>query len=250
MNEKREIRKENIKDNNKDSNISEASNHPSNGIKAQYTDPIDNEIDEIDNNGFKKTPLYYILVFFVIFILILWIIPSYSLKKYQNPKNIPSLSSFKISSLNYTRYNFTNINDIYKVVNNPDIKDISNSIAVQSCDNGNRLCYAKSLYYFVRDNIKYINDPVNEEYIENPLQVLASQGADCESGAALLVSMLRSIGIPAEFVFIPNHAFVKAILPEAPRTYKRNGNIVYLEWTCKSCKFGEIPLSDQRYLEK
>ncbi len=208
-----------------------------------------NDVSEPLEERNKKSPLIYFLVFFMIFILIVWIIPAYTFKQYINPKSIPKLSDFNINSSQ--GYAYTSIKDLYKALNldRARIKDIADTIVVKSCPENNRLCYAKALYYFVRDNIQYVSDPVNEEYIESPLQILSTGAADCESGSVLLVAMLRSIGVEADFVLIPGHAFVKATLPEAPFWYRKQGNLVYMDWTCKSCSFGELPKTDWDYLK-
>jgi len=195
----------------------------------------------------KKSPLIYFIAVFLILILILWIIPSYAIKFDENPRNIPKISEFNITIKNYERLNYSSIQDLYLAVstNNPELRDLSSSVAVSSCKRGQNVCFAKAIYNFVRDNIEYVNDPVGKEYIEHPLQVLSTRAADCESGSVLLVSMLGSIGIEADFVFNPGHVFVKIPMPDAQKRYKRNGDNVYLDWTCGDCEFGELPQKDK-----
>ena len=107
------------------------------------------------------------------------------------------------------------------------------------------------MYYFVRDNFDYVSDPLRKEYIEDPKEFLHVGGGDCESGTILLSSMLEAIGVDTQLVFIPGHAYLRAKL-DAPRSYQRDG-WVYMDWTCRSCEFGEIPVSSlasrERYLE-
>ena len=57
------------------------------------------------------------------------------------------------------------------------------------------------------------------------------------SGAILLASLLGAIGLDYELVFIPRHVFLKVRLKNALKRYKV-GDYVYLDWTCKNCKFG------------
>jgi transglutaminase-like putative cysteine protease len=99
------------------------------------------------------------------------------------------------------------------------------------------------MYYFVRDNIQYVSDPYAKEYIASPLETLKTGGGDCDDGALLLAAMLESIGVNTRIVTIPGHAFVKAEMPDAPPKYKIGGWI-YMDWTCRTCSFGEIPYNN------
>lgn len=47
-----------------------------------------------------------------------------------------------------------------------------------------------------------------------------------------------------ELVFIPGHAFLRIKLDKALKRYKV-GEWIYLDWTCKTCRFGEIPLQSR-----
>jgi len=72
-------------------------------------------------------------------------------------------------------------------------------------------------------------------------------GGDCESGSIALANLLEAIGVSTEFVFIPQHALLRINLPEASKRYKIDG-YVYLDWTCKNCKFGEVSLKVREYI--
>jgi len=109
------------------------------------------------------------------------------------------------------------------------------------------VCHAKAIYYFVRDNIEYVADPLGFEYVEEPKEALYMGSSDCEGGAILMASLLGAVGIEYELVFIPRHVFLKIKLDEALKRYKI-GEWVYLDWTCDSCEFGQLPLNDKRYL--
>jgi len=112
---------------------------------------------------------------------------------------------------------------------------------------GNQICQAKALYYFVRDNLQYVKDPVNFEYVEDPKTCLAVKTGDCESGTILLASLLGSIGINSEVVVIPRHALLKIKLDDASNRYKIN-NYIYLDWTCSNCRFGEVSLRVREFI--
>jgi len=189
-----------------------------------------------------KGPIKYILAIFLLLLIVLWLVPSYSVKLDPEPKNIPNVDAFdKILSDAKVGERTDNLNEAVKFLNpsDPVIKQIATTISSSSCEQS-RICHAKALYYFVRDNIEYVSDPVGKEYIESPVEVLKSKGSDCESGSLLLAVLEESVGIESEIVLIPGHAYLRINLPNALNKYKRDGWI-YLDWTCKRCEFGEVP---------
>jgi len=220
-----------------------------NSKPIEETKEIESEIIE-DLEPWYKGPIKYILAIFLILILTLWYIPNYAIKLDPSPSKIPQISEVLPNNivLENTTVQINNKEDFVKLVNpkDPVIKQTANKISSISCE-GNKICHAKAIYYFVRNNFDYISDPVNQEYIEDPKEFLTSGGGDCESGTILLSALLESIGISTELVFIPNHAFLRINLPEASRRYKINEH-VYLDWTCENCEFGEIPLSNRKFI--
>jgi hypothetical protein len=79
---------------------------------------------------------------------------------------------------------------------------------IDSCPPKDYYCYAKKLYEFCRDQIKYAFDPNGVELIEHPEHVLESGLADCDSNVILLATMYEAIGLPARFVTVkgdPRH---------------------------------------------
>lgn len=95
--------------------------------------------------------------------------------------------------------------------------------------------------------MQYVSDPYSKEYIASPVETLKTGGGDCEDGTLLLGAMLESIGVDTRIVIIPGHAFLKALIPEASNKDKING-WVYMDWTCRECRFGEIPYKDILHL--
>lgn len=57
----------------------------------------------------------------------------------------------------------------------------------------------RALQEFVRDQIRYVRDPVSVERIQTPEQSLQSRQGDCDDKATLLAALLDSIGHPARF---------------------------------------------------
>ena len=53
--------------------------------------------------------------------------------------------------------------------------------------------------------------------------------------------MMESIGIQSEIVLIPRHAFLRIKIPDSPKQYTQDDKYIYLDWTCETCEFGELP---------
>jgi len=116
---------------------------------------------------------------------------------------------------------------------------------------------AKDIYEWVRDNISYVCDPAGREYIQYPEETLESKGGDCDDQAVLLASLLLAVGFRASLIFVPNHVYVAAYVPDAPedvRTFarkeKKDGTNWY-DWigmdpTCTGCSFGQLPDDDYK----
>jgi len=195
-----------------------------------------------------KGPLTYILGIFLILMLVVWFFPSRAVKIDPEPHNIPTLRDVlpnEISS-EHTTIELNSKQDYLKYLSptDPLIKQTADRIVTLSC-NGNRICHAKAIYYFVRDNFQYVSDPTSFEYVKSAQESLATTGGDCEDASLLGANLLEAVGIKTRFVFIPGHVYIQAYLPEALKRYKReNSDYVSLELTCNNCKFGELPYSD------
>lgn len=59
-----------------------------------------------------------------------------------------------------------------------------------------------ALFYFVRDQIRYVKDPVGYEAVQLPTTTLQVQSGDCDDKVTLLCSLLESIGHPTRFVAV------------------------------------------------
>jgi len=60
-------------------------------------------------------------------------------------------------------------------------------------------CEAKSLFEWVRDNVKWIRDIRGFETLQYPHRTLAFGAGDCDDLSILLVTLSVSIGIPSQF---------------------------------------------------
>ena len=72
---------------------------------------------------------------------------------------------------------------------------------------------------WVRQNVRFVEDPKRTDVIFPPLQVLDLGGADCEDQTTLAASLLGSIGLPVNIVIVSktgdvwDHIFLRAFYP-------------------------------------
>jgi transglutaminase-like putative cysteine protease len=225
----------------------EAEEKPKEEIKEE-PQVITEEIPE--EEPWYRGPLRIILSLFLLLLIVMWTFSYYGGRIDPEPTRIPTKAEVLPPNiiLENKTIQIQTRNDFQKAItpSDPLIKQTADRIASLSCD-GNRVCQAKAIYYFVRDNYEYISDPTRKEYIKDPKELLETGGGDCEDGAILTASLLESIGVTTELVFIPGHALLRVLLPEASKGYKIN-DFIYLDWTCKECNFGEIPLNVKKQI--
>lgn len=59
-----------------------------------------------------------------------------------------------------------------------------------------------ALHRFVRDQIRYVRDPVDYELVQSPEKTLEIRQGDCDDKATLLAALLKSTGHPARFIAV------------------------------------------------
>jgi transglutaminase-like putative cysteine protease len=201
------------------------------------------EQEEIEEQKPWWTPLRIILALILLLLVVLMAVPYYGIKLDPNPEKIPSIDDVIPQNLEPDeKIDVANKNDFYRLVdgNDQEIKMIADSIATYGCGS-NKICQAKAIYYFVRNEITYVSDP-KYEYVKGAKESLITKGGDCDDHAVLLANLMEAIGIRTEFVFVPNHVYNRIYLPEAREGYKIKGtNWIELDATCKICDFGEVP---------
>jgi hypothetical protein len=180
-----------------------------------------------------KGPIKYVLGIFLILLLLLTIIPYYAIKLDPEPQNVPLIKvNYSIPKINS--------NDINNYIStNSEIKQLADQIVTLSCPNAEKICNAKAMFYFVKKNINYVNDPIDREYYKTPQETLNSRNGDCDDQSILLASLLQAIGLETRFKFVPGHVFVEVKLLEAPFSYKDKEGWIKLDPTCQDCNFGE-----------
>ena len=76
------------------------------------------------------------------------------------------------------------------------------SALVRDLPQYDRLGEIQALHAFVRDHIRYTNDPLGTELLRTPRAILEMGVGDCDDKSTLLAALLRSIGRPSRFVAI------------------------------------------------
>ncbi len=201
--------------------------------------------DEIRQEAIKdnKTqkgmgPVRLILGLLMTLILLIMILPGNIVKDDPEPSRIPSYDDIIDKNMiwNLSRPGSDDIR-AFVDYSSPSIKITANRIATYGC-RSEKICQAKAIYYFVRDNINYIGE--SDEYFQTPQETLFSRGGDCDDHSILLASMLNAIGIKTRFVFVPKHVYIEARVEDDPL---RNRAWIPLDATCRNCDFGSITYS-------
>lgn len=197
--------------------------------------------EEQEEQKWYSGPLKYIIALFLALIIVFMIIPEYVVKYDPYPERVPNITEVFSGASSQKNFSVNQLADFYNYVSTDgEVKKVADKIVSISCEN-NRVCNAKAVYYFVRDRIEYVNDP-GSEFVKEPLYTLEVGAGDCDDHAVLLASLLRSIGFETRFVFITNHVYIQALIPEALKRYQSSG-WVNLDSTCSNCEFGELPLT-------
>ena len=208
------------------------------------------EIEEVKINNeeieekepWYKGPIRVIIMLFLLLIIVMWVFSYYAVKIDPNPKRIPAIEEVFVQNFEINLSDKTALNreDYIKLIkpNDPVVKQTADRIVSISCE-GSKVCQAKALFYFVRDNFQYVSDPNSFEYVKDARESLATKALDCEDSSILLSSLLESIGIKTRLAFIPGHVYVQAYLPGALKRYKTEDSWVNLDATCKNCEFGQ-----------
>lgn len=134
---------------------------------------------------------------------------------------------------------------------------------------------AVSLYYGVRDSIRYVTAPLEAgdagAVCQDSLETVKLGAGKCDEQAVLLVSLLRSVGIDASVVMLDtsrsfidcvqsnctlssaDHAMVLVRLDGLGQVggfidywfLNNDPDTILLDPTCKTCRFGELPALDK-----
>lgn len=209
---------------------------------------IDDEESDEDSQRWRRhlrNPFSFLLLLILVLLIIMMVVPYRAVKLDPEPRDIPTLNEVlpeNIAELRNISEDLTKeIRANYNILlypEHPMIRNMAAKIATESC-NQNTVCYAKAIFYFVKDEMQYVGDPP-KGYLENPFEVLYQGGADCDGLTILLANLESAIGIPVRFAFIPGHVFLQIKLDDAPKKYKGQDGWISLDPACSYCEFGEL----------
>ena len=218
-------------------------------IKMEDKEIIDIKNEELEEKDpWYKGPIRIILTLFLLLLITMWVFSYYAVKINPSPGKIPLVEevftqNFEINIS--SNRDMINKEDYFSLIvpNDPVIKQTADKIVSIACE-GSKICHAKAIFYFVRDNFQYVSDPTDFEYVKGARESLVTKTLDCEDGAILLANLMEAVGIDTRFVFIPKHVYIDIWLPEAAKRYKQKDSWISLDVTCKNCDFGEIPFQN------
>ncbi|MBW2977831.1 transglutaminase-like domain-containing protein [Candidatus Woesearchaeota archaeon] len=199
------------------------------------------EEETIEPEPWYKGPIKYIMGIFLVLLIVLMVVPRYAVKLDPSPNRIPELGEVLPLNITILNNSVSSRQDFLKLVqpNDPVIKQVADKVASIACD-GQKVCQAKAIYHFVRDNFDYVSDPNRYEYVKSARESLVSGGGDCDDSSVLLANLMEAIGIKSRFVFIPGHVYVQIWLPKAMNRYKTEDDWITVDAVCKTCDFGEL----------
>jgi len=100
----------------------------------------------------------------------------------------------------------------------PGVIQVASSL-VRDLPQYDRVGEIRALHGFVRDSIRYTNDPTDLELLRTPRAILEMGVGDCDDKSTLLASLLRCIGRPSRYVAVElrglhgfSHVFVETPL--------------------------------------
>lgn len=94
---------------------------------------------------------------------------------------------------------------------------------LQGCPNKDWECYARAIFDWFRENVRYVYDANGVEVIETPAVTLRTRKGDCDSQVVALAAMYESIGMPTQIVTVkadttrPNefsHVYLRVYIPD------------------------------------
>ena len=110
---------------------------------------------------------------------------------------------------------------------NPDVRNTAVSVAKEHPGKWNA-GQLTNIFYWIRENIGYVNDPLGEEYIAKASETINSKGGDCEDQSILMVSMIHSVGGTAKILVSEDcqHAYVGVYMANNIENFKNLMNSI------------------------
>lgn len=133
--------------------------------------------------------------------------------------------------------------DVYST----DFKIITIARNIVSGTSGDKTDQADALFYFVKENVRYIDDPTTVEMVQSPMITLQAGWGDCDDFAVLLATLNQAIGNNVGFVTVSqegekeySHVFLAVFTDKGVRFYDPTIKESYPGWHPKD--FGRARL--------
>ena len=101
---------------------------------------------------------------------------------------------------------------------------------------------------WVAHNIRYVSDPLGQEYVAYPSETLTAKAGDCDDFAILLATMYETVGLDAAFAWIDtdedgegDHACAMVYYPDSADQFLKDEAFIMKQLKLE-------PLSAKRYL--
>jgi hypothetical protein len=89
-----------------------------------------------------------------------------------------------------------------------------------------------AIYSFATKRVKYLNDILNVETLQSPIQTLKSRAGDCDDFAILISTLLAAIGIPSFLVLSSNRK--DGLFNHIYNAVPLKGKLLFLDGTIKT----------------
>jgi transglutaminase-like putative cysteine protease len=107
-----------------------------------------------------------------------------------------------------------------------------------------------AIYYWVCQNIRYMRDIHDVEFVKEPRQVVATRSGDCDDIATLLAAMCMACGNTCEFLLasyasatsMPTHVFLRVTTPSGPMVLDPVANRLTAQMLDRMANFTALPV--------
>lgn len=107
-----------------------------------------------------------------------------------------------------------------------------------------------AIYYWVCQNIRYMRDIHDVEFVKEPRQIVLTRSGDCDDIATLLAAMCMASGNTCEFLLasyspsqpLPTHVFLRVHTPSGPMVLDPVANRMTAQMLGRMQNFTAIPV--------
>lgn len=70
-----------------------------------------------------------------------------------------------------------------------------------------QICRQMSLFKYIRENFKYVNDPKDFDYFAPPQETIQLMAGDCDDYSIMMASIFKAIGADVRIIWAPKHVY-------------------------------------------